>query len=290
MIGDTKKYQGEIKKTTAVDWSKKTVLLVEDDRTHRALMDKILRECLFKTVLAENGFIALSKLESGAVFDLILMDWDMPELNGLETVREIRRRQADGVLPYIPVVAFTSHRQPGDREKCLAAGMDAYLPKDIWLPHWRQTLIDNLLQGLIVGDFNAQDINTLPSDSTEQQNKTACDLDAFDSAAFDQTAALLKQELPIAIEEYLEDAAAYIRDIREGLETGSAEKAGRGSHTLKSNSKGFGLSAVSRIAEKINHLARQGNLEDIAPLFPQLQEAFHRAEKKLRDSIRFFNR
>lgn len=260
----------------------KTVLLVEDDRTHRVLMDKILTECGFQTVQAENGIVALSKIDSGQVFDLVLMDWDMPKLDGLETVREIRASEVKEGKPHMPVIAFTANRSPGDREECLAAGMDAYLSKDVWMPKWRQTLIDNL-QGVVAGRFDLVDCENLHS-------SPACghsfDLEAFDLEALEHSAMLLKDELSVAVEEYLEDAAAYIRDIGDGLVNRDAEKAARCSHPLKSNSKGFGLDAVSEIAEAINVLARSGDLDSVATLLPRLQDAFRRGESTLRAAIK----
>ncbi len=262
-----------------------TILVVEDDRTHRTLMEKILKECEFQTVQAENGLIALSKIEAGQNFDLIIMDWDMPELNGLETTKAIRAREVKEELPHIPIIAFTSNRKPGDREQCLVAGMDAYLPKDVWMPKWRSVLIDNL-QGLIAGNFELSDFEDAPTDTPQGEVKKQFDLDAFDEQALEQSAVLLKDELVIAVDEYLEDAAAYIRDISEGLEEGAAEKVARGSHTLKSNSKGFGLTAVSQIAGAINEKARAGHIDDVEDLLPGLQKAFHQGEKKLREFIK----
>lgn len=267
------------------DGMKKTVLVVEDDRTHRALMDKILKECGFETVLADNGAVALSKIGSGAVFDLILMDCDMPELNGFETVAALRKREVQDGLPHMPVIAFTSNRQPGDREECLAAGMDAYLSKDVWMPKWRTTLINNL-QGLIAGAFDLEDFDEAAAGEGEGIPGGGFDLDAFDVQSLEHAAALLKSDLAIAVDEYFEDAAAYIREIRDGLDQKDAGKAARASHPLKSNSKGFGLAAVSRLSEAINTGARAGDLAVVERLLPQLQDAFRRAEKKLRDHIK----
>lgn len=278
------KVGNHVKSSASFDRKDVTILVVEDDRTHRLLMEKILKEFDFKTVPAENGLVALAKLDSGERFDLIIMDWDMPGLDGIETVKEIRVRQAYGPLPHIPVLAFTSNKKPGDREKCIAAGMDGYLPKDVWTPRWRKNLIDNL-QGLIAGNFDVNDFSP-ESKEQEEQVTTEFDLEAFDVHALEQTASFLKQELEIAIEEYLEDAAAYIRDIKEGLENGDAEKVARGSHPLKSNSRGFGLTAVSQIAETINTRARkvlsgEEVLEPIKSLLPLLQQAFYNSEKWL---------
>lgn len=261
--------------------TEKAVLIVEDDRTHRNMMEKILRECAFQVYTAENGIEALSILEKGFQFDLVIMDWDMPELDGLETVREIRARERKKGKPRMPVIAFTGNRNPGDREKCLAAGMDGYLPKDSWMSEWRSALIDSL-QSLVSGTFELSDVQR----SRKIPNKKwDFDLDAFDMETLEQSAALLKDDLTIAVDEYLEDAAAYIRDISQGVENNDAEVAARGSHPLKSNSKGFGLTAVSQIAEAINTTTREGNMEGVDSLLDQLREAFKRAETRLRDVI-----
>lgn len=256
------------------------VMVVEDDRTHRTLMDNILRECGFKTALAENGIVALSKIRGDQDFDLIIMDWDMPELNGLDTVREIRRREVKDDMPHIPVIAFTSNRNPGDREQCIAAGMDAYLPKDVWLPQWRSTLIDNL-QGLVARDFCIRDF-----DAMRENNDDQTDPKLIDFQILEQSASLLKGEFAIAIDEYLEDAAAYIRDIKEGLENNDPLQVARGSHPLKSNSRSFGLMAVSDLAETINRSSREGQLEPIKSMLPLLQRAFQHAEDVLRKFVK----
>lgn len=264
----------------------KIVLVVEDDRSHRTLMEKILVECGLQPVMAENGIVALSILSTGQRFDLILMDWDMPGLDGLDTVRTLRTREVEKGGKRTPVVAFTGHREPGDRERCLAAGMDAYLAKDVWMPKWRRTLVDNL-QGLIAGtlDVHDFDIPDTAAPVTASPPAAEIDLDAFDGEALRQAALLLRDELSTAIDEYLQDAAAYIRDVRTGMEARDADKVARASHPLKSNSKSFGLVAVATLAEAINTLARKGSLDEVAPLVPRLQGAFTRAEKMLKDAV-----
>lgn len=126
----------------------RTVLIVEDEQVHRALINEILIDFGFRTILAENGAVALSKLDLEQKIDLILMDCEMPEMNGFEAARKIRARQAKQNLPHTPVIAFTSHREIENRNKCLAAGMDDYLPKDIWLPKWRAVLMEKLCKWL----------------------------------------------------------------------------------------------------------------------------------------------
>ena len=121
------------------------VLIVEDEQTHRALMEEILLDMGLKVTVADNGFTALEKLRiSPEAFDMVILDWEMPEMDGLETVRKIRERQVEEGWPHIPVLAFTANKRDGDAEKCLAAGMDDYLSKEIFLPKWRAALIEKL--------------------------------------------------------------------------------------------------------------------------------------------------
>ncbi len=267
----------------------KIVMVVEDDATHRAFMEEILRSAGFITVPAESGVVALARLETGLQPDFIIMDWDMPEMDGLQTTQRIRRRQALENLPHIPILAFTGNRLPGDREKCIAAGMDAYLPKTAWMPKWRQTLFDNL-QGLITGDFNPEDFeDNMPQPSTHPMPANF-NLDEFNMAILKDTKTLLKNNFAETVQEYLEDAATYTNRISEGLSEANAEKIAKASHPLKSNSKGFGLMAVAGLAEAINLAGLKamdggGTLEPVASLLPQLQDALERASKKLRSQI-----
>lgn len=263
-----------------------TILLVEDDRTHRTLMEKILKECGFHTCSAENGIVALSKIDAGKHFDLIIMDCDMPEMDGLETTKTIRAREVKKRKPPIPIIAFTANRDFGDREKCLAAGMDAYLPKDIWMPRWRKSLVRSV-QGLMTGNFDTQDFDKLLNDLPRETIEAEFDLDDFDEDAFERAASLLKDETDIAIEEYLEDAVAYMKDIERGLNERNFGTILHGSHPLNSNSRGFGLVAVSKLAEAINNTAAEvadeaSKLQKVEALLSKLKDAFTRGEKKLK--------
>lgn len=264
----------------------KTVLLVEDDRAHRTFMEQILKDAGFAAIPAENGLVALARLDTGPRFDLVIMDWDMPALDGLETVRAIRARQVNENAPHIPVIAFTGKRQPGDREKCLAAGMDAYLPKDVWMPKWRSTLLEKL-HDLTEGEWKESELAELAAAPAPEKIETMFDLDALDPAALQEVKNLLRGGFSSMVDEYLEDAQTYINTIREGLEKNDLNKIERGSHPLKSNSKGLGLTAVAAIATAINLQAREsakngGSVEFARSLLPQLEEALKRASKTLR--------
>jgi two-component system sensor histidine kinase/response regulator len=117
------------------------ILLVEDNPVNQKLASALLRKWGHDAVLADNGRLALAMADEQA-FDLILMDVNMPELSGLEATAAIRQREAARGLRRVPIIAMTAYALAGDRERCLEAGMDAYIPKPV---HARQ-LYDTIEQ------------------------------------------------------------------------------------------------------------------------------------------------
>lgn len=105
------------------------ILLAEDNVINQKLAVKLLERKGHQVVVAGDGREALEKLDQ-STFDLILMDVQMPELDGLQTTMEIRRREQK-TLEHIPIIALTAHAMKGDRERCLEAGMDDYISKPI---------------------------------------------------------------------------------------------------------------------------------------------------------------
>jgi PAS domain S-box-containing protein len=106
-----------------------SILLAEDNAVNQLLMVRLLQKRGHRVVVAGNGKEALAAWER-ETFDLILMDVQMPELDGLEATQELRRREQQKQTR-VPIVALTAHAMTGDREMCLAAGMDSYLTKPI---------------------------------------------------------------------------------------------------------------------------------------------------------------
>ncbi len=119
------------------------ILLAEDNRTNQAFAQEILEGAECEVDIAVNGKLALSMVRDGE-YDLIFMDCEMPEMDGYEAVRSIRARQIEKGWPYIPVVAFTGNKGEDSRRMCLAAGVDDYVEKDVFLPNWCSALSDVL--------------------------------------------------------------------------------------------------------------------------------------------------
>jgi CheY-like chemotaxis protein len=107
-----------------------SILLAEDNPVNQRVAQRMLEKLGHSVVVANNGREAVDALE-GARFDAVLMDMQMPEMDGLQATGAIRTREVVQGLARIPVIALTANAMKGDREKCLMAGMDAYLSKPI---------------------------------------------------------------------------------------------------------------------------------------------------------------
>ena len=118
--------------------------MAEDNEINRFFLGEVLTTRGLEYEVAETGRQALDLIEGDEKgFDLVLMDCQMPELDGYDATREIRRREEKTNAPRLPVIAMTAHVMEGDREKCLAAGMDDYIGKplnidelDRKIDHW----------------------------------------------------------------------------------------------------------------------------------------------------------
>jgi CheY-like chemotaxis protein len=105
------------------------ILVAEDNRVNQRMITALLQKMGHVFVAAENGKEAVATLQKND-FDLILMDWQMPIMDGLEATSAIRAAESD-TGDHIPIIAMTAYSMPGDREMCRAAGMDGYLSKPI---------------------------------------------------------------------------------------------------------------------------------------------------------------
>lgn len=114
------------------------VLIVEDNRVNQRVAEKLLARLGLTSEIAENGRVALERLAGGS-FDALLMDCQMPEMDGFEATRCIRTGRAADVAR-IPIIAMTANAMSGDRQRCIDAGMDDYISKPVALETLEATL------------------------------------------------------------------------------------------------------------------------------------------------------
>ena len=122
--------RAEPRRTSGVSERPRRVLLVEDVAVNQMLATRILEKAGHRVVVAENGREALLALEHPHAFDIVLMDVQMPEMDGFEAAKAIRALERESGA-HIPIIAMTAYAMTGDRERCLEAGMDGYISKPI---------------------------------------------------------------------------------------------------------------------------------------------------------------
>jgi signal transduction histidine kinase/CheY-like chemotaxis protein/HPt (histidine-containing phosphotransfer) domain-containing protein len=234
------------------------ILLAEDNEINRKLVIALLQKQGWQVTAVPDGRAALDLVQHED-FDLVLMDVQMPEMDGLEATRQIRAAEKAG--QHIPIIGLTAHALRGDRETCLNAGMDAYISKPINASAMAQT-ITRLLTGQEPGDGAPP----------------AADLtDIREAVGGDHR---IIQEL---VEEFLSKYPIRIEKIRAAFEADDASGLEFEVHSLKSVSGFFQALEVCRIAEEMEALAVEGRLAEARPLLSELEQEFESLKAVLSD-------
>ena len=209
-------------------------------------------------------------------YDVVLMDVQMPEMDGLEATRRIRELSPSELAAEAQprIIAMTANAMKEDCDVCLAAGMDDYLSKPVQV----EELVEALQQ--------------MPA-AVKQQDPRKSDLPAATAkprrcwipSALERLRARLGKQadrmLPGLIDRFYQDADRLLGQARQALEQGQADDLRRASHSLKSTSATFGAMALSAVARELEYLARDGKLEGAAEQIAQAEAEFTRARAAL---------
>ncbi|MDH3659937.1 MAG: ATP-binding protein [Alphaproteobacteria bacterium] len=270
------------------------VLLVEDNRINRQLAQKLLSNLACEVKTAEDGQEAVARVGEGA-FDIILMDCQMPVMDGFEATRVIKAKIANNEIAETPIVALTANAMKGDRERCLEAGMDDYFTK----PVRKKDLIDILTYwclarenqtagyGASTTEVDANDVlQGVPALAPMTAGSPPTPSAVIDQSCLDEMRELMGDQFKAMLGIYLEDAVNYLDQIDAGLDTKDAKTIATAAHPLKSSSQEMGIVELSGIAKKIEENARladkgEHNLAGIGPLVGQLHSSFDKARSEL---------
>jgi PAS domain S-box-containing protein len=233
----------------------RTVLLAEDNVVNQRVAIGLLQKRGHAVTLAANGREALEALARHTV-DVVLMDVQMPEMDGIEATGEIRRREA-GTGRHVRIVAMTAHAMNGDREHCLSAGMDGYLSKPIEPAMLYAVVEDEATSG-------ARPAPAAPSES--HVNDTALrERLGGDEALFNEV-----------IASFLEDCPAQLATIRTAIATGDCNGVRQASHALKGAAGNLSAPSLFAMAQTLEDLAAARRLEVLEAASRQLcVEAMH---------------
>jgi signal transduction histidine kinase/DNA-binding response OmpR family regulator len=242
------------------------VLLVEDNGVNRALATEMLNLLGCAVSHAQHGAAALAKLEAGK-FDLVLMDCQMPVMDGLTAAARWRAIEAERALPRTRIVALTANALAGDREACLKAGMDDFLAKPFKLEQLRAALAP-----------------TRPADTITQSTGAA--ESALDAAAIEAVLALDPDGSAGLFgrlrELYETDSVELLAAIEAAWRLGQVAAVATAAHTLKSSSANLGAKQVAQIAAGLEAAARTGALPDSRDVLVRLSTAHTSALAALR--------
>ena len=236
------------------------VLLAEDNLVNQRLIVAVLEKQGHYVAVVANGAAAVRAVQQEE-FDLVLMDVQMPEMNGLEATRAIRaQEQRHG--GHVPIIAMTAHAMKGARDDCLRAGMDEYLSKPIQVPE-----LVRMMAALTCGSTEMAAATRGPSAPVEFDPRPLLQRLSDDTE--------LCREL---IGLFQEDSPRMLASIRAAIESADAEALERTAHLLKGSASNFGAEEVVRAAQQLEKLGRHYDLQEG-------RNGYHDLERALRQFV-----
>jgi len=241
------------------------ILVAEDNLTNQMVALGILGKLGFQAEAVANGQEAVLALERSA-YDLVLMDVQMPEMDGFEATRAIRAPGSKVLDPRIPVVAMTANAMHGDRERCLEAGMNDYVTKPV-APEALAAVLDAWLPQ---GSPPLPGLEPLPAP-----------VDGPSPAVFDRMA-LLERVMGDAgivakvLSVFRTEIRTPIAALREAMAAGDADRIRQAAHLLKGSSANISADALAALAHRIEQAAKAGDMETIRLCSPSLEPELER--------------
>ncbi|MEQ1880715.1 MAG: ATP-binding protein [Burkholderiales bacterium] len=258
------------------------VLLVDDNAINQEVAAFMLGELGCEVDLAGNGRMALD-MTAQTRYDTILMDCQMPEMDGFEATKNIRASEASENAGHrTPIIALTASAIVGDRERCIAAGMDDYLAK----PFKSEQLLTILRPwaGKRALQLIAPDAQFAPEEVPSAGIDCKALLQSLDMGG--------RTDLTLAIKLigiFLRDTPAWLESFRDGLARGDRAQVERATHSIKSSAAIVAAHALSRSAANAESHAREGRMDEVSVLMPEINQFFNLAAGQLaaiRDELR----
>ena len=246
------------------------VLLAEDNLVNQVVAERMLEKLGFRVDVARNGREAVAMVEKHA-YAAVFMDCQMPELDGYEATAEIRQRERSGYP--IPIIAMTAHTMGGDRERCLAAGMDDYIGKPL-----RFAALEEVIDRAVP----SASATPLAPNEPESVNGRDAEPPILDSSSLDEICAGDLELRRSLMQTFLDHATPGITELRAVIDRCDAEAIERSAHKLKGSSATIGAQRMAAVCEAICRRAREGDVTEATKLHRDLQEVSALTEAALR--------
>ncbi|MDX9752773.1 MAG: PAS domain S-box protein [bacterium] len=248
------------------------ILLVEDNVTNQKVALNILHKLGYKVDVAANGLEAIALLEMGH-YTLVLMDVQMPVMDGLEATRYIRSGNTKIENPQLPIIAMTANAMKGDRELCLDCGMDDYIAKPVE-PESLATVLYRWLADVPGESSESQETKSTPTPETAVADSFPS-LPIFDENTFAHRLMDDENLVQIVLQGFVEDIPKQIALLQTHLDSRDLTSASRLAHTIKGAAANVSAEAFRHIAYEMEKAGKAQDLQAMRDSFPELQHQFN---------------
>ncbi|RPJ82437.1 MAG: response regulator, partial [Deltaproteobacteria bacterium] len=247
------------------------VLLVEDNPVNQTVARTLLNTGGIITDIAENGMVAIQKVKTNH-YDAILMDVQMPEMDGIEATRHIRNKLG---ITDIPIIAMTAHAMHGDREKCLEAGMDDYVPK----PIDRKELFAALRKN--ISGSNKKNHRMVETEKPVSQENYPPNLPGLEIQEGLKRLGVTWQGYKEILEQYCQVFQNFSEEFRQVVDIKDFQTARLKAHSLKGAAGNISATTLSAAATDLENACIEENREQILDILKKTETAFSQVGESL---------
>ncbi|MBT5060395.1 MAG: response regulator [Gemmatimonadetes bacterium] len=259
------------------------ILLADDNETNLYVATSMLEEQGHRVTQAENGRRVLEALAE-STFDLILMDVQMPEMDGYEATGTIRQQEASEG-GHIPIIGLTANAMLGDREACIEAGMDEYVPKPVRWAALREAIVELEITGVVI---DPNEIVAPPSakafETEASLDTTSLNVDVLDPTALDNLQRM-EGRGAISVDRmftlFVDNGERILPILHEALEASDTDRLQLEAHSLKGSAGYLGAKKLEAICQWVEDRGRDANLTDVPDLLVQMKDCFEEARQAL---------
>lgn len=255
------------------------ILLVEDNPVNQMVAEGVLAKLGLRADLATNGFNALEIFKTAEPYDLILMDVQMPKMDGYQTTRAIRAIEQETGTPAIPIIAMTAHAMLGDREACLDAGMDDYIAKPIHMGQLGKVLRHWLTRRSTQFSQDAAD-----SVSAVAHKSLPREL-AIDVVGIAQNMGLSEEIITAILQQFIIASGNDVQKMNMALANGELDAFASAAHSLKGAASYLQIAGFSELIVELEQTAKNGQTELLQKLFPQFEAAYQVVLQSIRTAM-----
>lgn len=260
------------------------ILLAEDNIINQEVASSALRLLGHTVTVAQSGREAVELWEKGGS-DLILMDVEMPDMDGFEATKVIRGKEKD---TRIPIIAMTARVMRGDRDECIAAGMDDHIPKPITVESLRMAINRTLKasgKGEVAGEEKLPNLTNEVADEEKPVDLESDDDNLYDLSAITQIMENDKTQVDMLMEKFVQVNNATLADLDNAIKSGDVDKIRFFAHAIKGSSMQIMANRTAKVASLIEILADLNQLEQIPEKFKALTEEYTALTQKLKDDM-----